>query len=371
MRCAYCYEGTHRNKGKMSIGTLKKAIDFIVTHNHAGDRIDLVFLGGEPLLNKKCLYRAVDIIKNDYPKLRDLFHYSITTNGLLMDQELIRFFKDNAFQVSLSMDGNEHTYNLNRKGPGSKGFETIRDNLSMLVQSGTDICVRMTVTANTAGYLSENVCYLLTLGVKKIHIGLDMLAAWGERELQDLDRQMGIVDEIYLSRIEPREDYLIDIYDYKISTFVLKRRPQYCSAGTANHLVINSKGEIFPCGYVSGNPEWKLGNLADFNSRRILELLRSHVKNRSSCQDCPIAFTCCGAKCGFLNLVKTGCLNQHHQETCKVQEILFRHDVQVMTKLYRRQSPRLLRCLQLARKEQLALGDTMKTIMEKEATYHV
>lgn len=370
-QCTYCYEGIYKNRTEMSVNTLKKALEFIVTQNYPGDRIDLVFLGGEPLLNKRCLYKAIDIIKEDYSSIEYLFHYSITTNGTLIDERLAFFLKENGFQISVSIDGDRATQNLNRHSFGADAYRTILSNIKMLQRIDADICARMTVTTNNIEYLSKNVQYLLSLGMNKIHIGLDMLATWEESALRMLDRQLDYVDEIYLNQIEPTEHGLIDIYDYKISTFVFKRKPLFCSAGTENHLVIKSSGKIFPCGYVGAEPEWKLGTLWDFNKNAYLKPVRNHVKKEASCRNCSIAFTCCGSKCGYLNFIKTGYLNQHHEETCAIQRILFVHDLKIMESLYQRKSPRLMQCLQIAMSEKLELSDIIKAIMKKDEVAYV
>ncbi len=365
MQCSYCYEGAHEKKTPMSFTTMEHAIDFIVRHNYPKDKIDIVFLGGEPLLNKKCLYHAIDWIEKMYPKEKELFHYAITTNGTLIDNQLIDFFKNHRFRVSVSMDGKKEIHNLNRTATETTDlYEVVLNNLRNMIACKLDISVRMTVTTNNSLFLSESIMYFLNLGVEKIHVGLDMLAGWDESALQILDGQLDIVDKIYQTCIVPYEGRIIDIYDYKLSTFIIKRKPLYCSAGTPNHLVIRSNGEVYPCGYVTGNHKWKLGTIYRFDPQKSRKLIRNHINPVSSCIGCSIAFTCCGAKCGFLNWVKTGRLNKNHRETCAVQNILFRHNYKVIKGLYQQQSPRITSMLQFVQKENLELSDIMKQMIE-------
>lgn len=364
LSCSYCYEGINKNKDKMSVDTLKKSLDFIITHNNPGDKIDLVFLGGEPLLNKEILYRAVDIIEKEYKEESSLFQYSITTNGILLDDACIRFLKENGFRVSVSIDGDRETHNLNRCSDGMEdAYELIMENFEKLRRLNVDAAARMTVTANNVHKLAANVKYLLHQGATAIHVGLDMLTDWSPDSVALLDRQLELVDAVYLEEVVPSPDRLIDIYDYKLSTFVIKRKPLYCSAGTENHLLINSRGELFPCGYVGGDKRWRLGTVCNFEKKNYFMGVKKHIKELSSCRSCPIAFTCCGAKCGFLNFVKTGYLNQHHMMTCRIQKILFYHDYKVITELYKRKSQRLMYFFQIAEKEGLELGDVMRRII--------
>lgn len=365
MQCSYCYEGVHDLKTSMSLTTMEDSVDFIVKQNYPGDKIDIVFLGGEPLLNKKCLYHAIEWIEKKYPKEKELFHYSITTNGTLIDNQLIDFLNRHHFQVSVSIDGNKETHNLNRIASETTDiYEIVLNNLRTMINRKLDVSVRMTVTANNSLFLSENIMYFLNLGVEKIHVGLDMLADWDKSALLILDDQLEMVDEIYQTYIEPYENRLIDIYDYKLSTFIIKRKPMYCSAGTQNHLVIRSNGEVYPCGYVTGNYKWKLGTIYHFEPHKIRQLICNHINPVSSCNGCPIAFACCGAKCGFLNWVKTGRLNKNHRETCEVQKILFKHNYKVIKKLYQQQSFRILKILHIVQKEKLEFSDIMGQMIE-------
>ena len=72
-------------------------------------------LGGEPLLNKKLLRKVFEIINNEYKDIIHLFHYSLTTNGVFLDDEVIQLLINNNVSLSISIDGDENTHNLNRE----------------------------------------------------------------------------------------------------------------------------------------------------------------------------------------------------------------------------------------------------------------
>lgn len=96
-----------------------------------------------------------------------------------------------------------------------------------------------------------------------------------------------------------------------------------------------------------------------------IETVRKHVKPESSCKDCKIAFTCCGAKCGFLNFSRTGFLNVNHETTCKLQRTLYEHNVQVFEALYRNYNKRITNVLKTACDEHIPIGETMLQIMQR------
>ena len=149
MKCNYCYEGNEKNKSVLSEDRLKTVLQYIIDNNPVNDPIDLVFLGGEPLLNPKMMVKAIEIINTKYADCKDLFHYSITTNGTLLTRDIIDFLIENSFQISISVDGDEETHNLNRKSKNGKSvFPIVMKNIKYLIEKDVDFSVRMTVTKN-------------------------------------------------------------------------------------------------------------------------------------------------------------------------------------------------------------------------------
>lgn len=156
LRCSYCYEADKKNKSFLNETVLRSALEFIINNNMPGDNIDLIFLGGEPLLNKKMLYKAIDIINKEYAAFQSLFHYQITTNGILLDKNTVDFLVENNFEISISIDGDQETHNLNRTSvDGRDYYQQIISNMKYLVENKIDFFVRMTLTANNVHLLYD------------------------------------------------------------------------------------------------------------------------------------------------------------------------------------------------------------------------
>lgn len=351
----------------MSEATLEKALSFITENNLPNDPIDLLLLGGEPLLNKKMLFKTIDIINHKYPEIKHLFRYHMTTNGLLLDESTLKFIEDNQIELSISIDGNRETHNLNRKSVNGKDvYDVIFSNMQKLIQRRIHFAVRMTVTSNNIHLLSHNIKYFYDLGVRKINVGMDELGVWDKEDCQILDQQFELLDAYYLEYFANDKDAVLNLYDYKLSTFVFKRKPLYCSAGSKEHLVINSKGEFYPCGYVANDHLWEQGSVyTTFQREKFLSTVRTYVKEESSCKDCDIAFTCCGAKCGFLNFSRTGFLNMHDKTTCIIQRILYNHNVKVFEELYRGYNKKIIKLIKTAMDEHIPIGEPMLQIIRK------
>uniref|UniRef100_UPI0040576856 radical SAM protein n=1 Tax=Agathobacter sp. TaxID=2021311 RepID=UPI0040576856 len=367
LKCSYCYEGNKKSKSYMTEATLQKVLDFIAENNFPNDPINLLLLGGEPLLNKKALFKTIDIINEKYPEIKHLFRFQMTTNGILLDDSVIDFVEKNQVELSVSIDGDKETHNLNRKSVNGKDvYDIIFQNMQKLIKRGIRFAIRMTVTTNNVHLFYHNVQYFYELGIRKINVGIDELGEWDENSLQILEEQLELLDEFYLEYFADDENAVFNLHDYKLSTFVFKRKALYCSAGSKGHLVINSKGEFYPCGYVANDPLWKQGSVdTAFDRTKFFNIVRSHTKKESSCKNCNIAFTCCGAKCGFLNFSRTGFLNMNHEMTCRIQRILYNHNVKVFEELYRNYNKKITELLQMALNEQIPIGEPMLQIIQK------
>lgn len=365
MRCTYCYEGPKKYSNNLNENDLEAAIFYMISNNESDDMIDLLFLGGEPLLNKKMIYKALDIINNKYTQYKKLFRFQMTTNGVLIDDEDILFFKENHFDISVSIDGDMKTHNLNRKSAsGEEVYFLIIKNMKKMLSHNINIAVRMTITLNNVEYLCQNIKYFYGMGVKRINLGIDELGNWTDKELQKFDEQLDLLEKLYLSYVVEDDSKILNIFDYKLASVIFEKNQQYCSAGTKGHIVINSKGEFYPCGYVVNKDEWKLGTLEKgLDQRRFLETVKKTVKKVSSCKGCEIAPACCGAKCGFLNYTLTGYLNVNSEVTCKLQKMIYYHVLNVAKELYRMQNSRILFMLNKAKENGVKLSAAMEKVI--------
>lgn len=364
LQCSYCYEGDQKKKKFLKAETLRNVLDFIVKTN-VGERIYLTFLGGEPLLNKKMLYEAINIIDKEYPQEKQKFKYKTTTNGILLDEKTIDFFVENNFDLSISIDGDRDTHNLNRKSVSGKDvYDTIIYNLKKLIEKKIEFNTRLTVTTNNVHKLYDNVLFFYNMGVKRIYIGMDYSADWNEEKLQILDEQLSKTDEFYLNELSHTEDRVINIYDFKIGIFLAKRETRYCSAGSSNHLIINSEGELYPCSFVTNNPVWKVGTVENgLKYKEFRNTLKNYVCKVAKCKDCELGFTCQGARCGFLNYNMCGILNQPTDGICKLERIVYNHNLHVIKELYQSKNNRLMDMYHYAVEHDIELSMIFKKII--------
>lgn len=366
LRCSYCYEGIEKTEQSLQERDLPAVLEFLARYRNDGEQVHLLFLGGEPLLCKDLIYETIQLLESKYQELTPWLTYEITTNGILLDDKIIDLFWDNKFIVSISVDGDRDTHLLNRKSTGTaEVYEKIIDNLKKLCDKGINTSIRMTVTANNAHMVCKNIRYFYGFGVNKIHIGLDYLSDWTKEQMEAFDLQLGQLDEYYLDYIIEDDDRILNLYDYKLPIFVFDRKVEFCSAGSQGHFVINTKGELYPCGYVNNQEEWKIGSVfTEINRKKLFHMIRKNIKKTQECQNCSIASVCIGTKCGFLNYAANGYLNKPHERICLIEKMIYKHNRKVIVTLYQRKQRRLVTLLEKVQSSGNGLGRIMKEIVD-------
>jgi len=337
MQCKYCYEGTDKKEILLSKELMYKSIDFCKELAN-GKAIDLTLLGGEPLLN-----RSVFLLLMDYVLNCDNINISITTNGTIWDEEILAKIIEKRVNLSISIDGDEQTHLKNRSSKSGKNLygKTI-NTIRLLLENNISFAARMTVAKNTVCNFYDNVVYLYKMGIKHINAAINEFEEWDDFSLSILDEQFSKLDEWYINHID--EGVYIDLYDGRLGEIIVCRERRFCSAGTKNHFVIDSKGVLYPCSYVVDDPAWVIGNVyTGIVEERLKEALRQHIVRKKACPDCEINYCCISTRCGFKNYKLTGWINEANDNLCKLEKIVIKHDKYVYTTLFEGKNSRFMR----------------------------
>lgn len=366
LKCTYCYEGIEKRSEKMDVLTMEQTLTFIFKNVLKNEKIHIVFLGGEPLLNKSVFIHAINWINFHHRQIKEQIVLEMTSNGILLDEEIMDIVKKEDINLSVSIDGTEQTQMKNRISvSGINDYQTILSNIQKMIQKNIRFNIRMTVTCNNVQDMYNNVCYFLRMGIKRIYLAYDYFADWDEEKLKILDEQMEHLDELYIEKIAFLDETVINLYDFKYTTFFLKRPILFCSAGSISHLVVNTQGEIYPCGYVTNKEEWKMGDVwGGIQGKNFICVARKHVLKKHECQRCEKAFACISARCGFLNFKTTGILNKPSLNVCRLEQILFSHNMKVLKRLYDKRCPRLMEYITIAKEYKLEPNECVKYMME-------
>lgn len=365
LQCRYCYEGNWKKNRMMDKGTVEHALEYMAKNALDSEKVHLILLGGEPLLNKPAFFHVIDTIRNQYGNIREKFSIEMTTNGTLLDEDVIKAVKDEKIDLSVSIDGKKETHDINRGSiDGKDEFSVIMKNVHKILEMKVPFNIRMTVSNNNVMKLYENVIFFFKMGIQSIYISYDYYADWTENELLILDRQMQKLDKLYLDKIADTDACILNLYDFKYTTFLAKRPIEFCSAGSIGHFIVSSNGDIFPCGYVANEESWKIGSVNDgIDEKKFRKCVKKYVKQIFSCKSCKIAFTCLATRCGFLNYRTTGLLNQPKETVCRLEHILYEHNLRVFQELYRRKAPRIMKYIAVAKEYGLEPNDCVKNMV--------
>ncbi len=193
-RCAYCSQT--RRRQRLGFSTLAKAIDFFRPFFGPGCYVS--FYGGEPLLAFNELKRAVEYVEKLSKKNDREVRYALTTNGSLLDEEILGFLEEHEFTLMLSFDG--QAQDISRK----KGTFDLLTSLipKILAKPGILLETNSVFSSETVGYLSDSIRAIVQMGVRKFYVNFAHVPTWTPASLERLKREVARVGEYFDSCYE-------------------------------------------------------------------------------------------------------------------------------------------------------------------------
>lgn len=292
--CKYCYESTDKPEVYMSRETADQTLQFLETlmQQQHYDGIWLNFHGGEPMLN-------ADIIKyiTDETERRGYRIYtSMTTNCSVRDAEICDYIDE----LTVSLDGDQTVHDRNRVTRTGKGtFQLVIDNARYYLEHAENTRLRMVVRSDNVSNLARSVQYLYGLGFRVIIPGLDYFDPdWTEALFDQLLEQYQALYRWRIANVQ--EEATIGTLDETI-----KPRGK-CAVGCDGYQIAQD-GKIYPCTYITGKPEYCIGDVRSGIDpeavRRINCAVQQEVPACSGCANTPY---CIAQRCLILNQQLTG-----------------------------------------------------------------
>lgn len=345
MRCKYCYE-SHYDR-KTSIDIAKGVVNFLVSGAKKSGHIPrLSFFGGEPLLYFDDLMRPTI----EYMKDRSCGRYSMSfvTNGLLLDEEKLRYFKENNINFMFSIDGCEQAHNANRiYADGHGTFADVEKKIPLILKYFPMTTFRMTLTPASVPYLYQSVIYAAHCGFIDMHIVPNVFEQWEEKDYEELGRQMQMIGAYIINTFEDNEVPLVftilgqmfprmvvnqyekehDRYRESPSTLPCNR----CGLGILGKAEIDTDGNLFGCFHAGMEPNISnplfIGNIYDglieSQVERLLAMNEAYPLWNKECKECSLDRICTGG-CVPNNLAITGDFNHPPDIYCKWSQIVYR-----------------------------------------------
>ncbi|MBQ4099695.1 MAG: thioether cross-link-forming SCIFF peptide maturase [Clostridia bacterium] len=306
LNCSYCFASQgkyHGERAVMSYEVGKRALDFLIENSGTRRNLEVDFFGGEPLMNFDVVKKLVEYARSVEKEKNKNFRFTLTTNGMLIDDDVIEFANKEMSNVVLSLDGRKDVHDKFRvdyKGKGS--WETIVPKFQKLVEKrgGKDYYMRGTFTHHNPDFL-EDIKTMLDLGFNELSMEPVVCASGDPSELtqEDLPIVLKQYEDLANLMIKRREEgkpftfyhYMIDL---KGGPCIYKRISG-CGSGT-EYMAVTPWGDLYPCHQFVGEEKYKLGDIWQGVTNKPVqdEFMSCNVYAREDCKDCWAKLYCSG-----------------------------------------------------------------------------
>lgn len=331
LRCSYCFAAQGDfNQGRklMPLSVGKQAIDFLIMKSGQRRNLEVDFFGGEPLMNYDTVKDIVAYARSLEKKHNKNFRFTITTNGLLLNDEIIDSINQEMSNVVLSIDGRKDINDKMRyRRDGSGSYDSIMPKYKKFVEKRQDkqYYVRGTFTKNNLDF-SEDVMSLYENGFDQISIEPVVSDPSLEYSITEADLEIIFKEYERLANkiIENREageffNFFHFMLDLEQGSCAIKRM-RGCGCGN-EYVAVTPEGYIYPCHQFVGLDEWKMGDLSDgkLDMDMKKQFAKANIYQKSDCKNCWAKFYCSGG-CNANNFQYSGDIYSSHKLSCELEK---------------------------------------------------
>ena len=329
LNCSYCFASQgkyHGERAIMSFEVGKRALDFLIEHSGTRRNLEVDFFGGEPLMNFQVVKDLVAYARSIEKEKGKNFRFTLTTNGVLVDDDVIEWANRECSNVVLSLDGRKEVHDRFRVDyAGNGSWEKIVPKFQRFVEArgGKDYYMRGTFTHHNPDFLKD-IQQMLSLGFTELSMEPVVCAAGDPSALTEED--MPIVMEQYEKLAElmlerDKEGKPFTFYHYMIDLTggpCIYKRISGCGSGT-EYMAVTPWGDLYPCHQFVGEERFKLGNIWDgvTNTEVQGEFAACNVYAHPECRDCWARLYCSGG-CAANAYHATGSVTGVYEQGCKL-----------------------------------------------------
>ena len=330
LKCQYCFaeEGEyHGRRALMSFEVGKKALDFLVANSGHRVNLEVDFFGGEPLMNWQVVKDLVAYGRSLEKPHNKKFRFTLTTNGVLLDDDIIAFANKEMANIVLSVDGRKEVHDKMRPMAGGQGsYDLIIPKFQKVAESRnqTNYYVRGTFTHFNKDFAAD-VCHLADLGFRQISVEPVVAPESAPYALSeaDLPALLAEYDKLAAEMIKRKKEGNTFIFfhfmiDLKGGPCVYKRLSG-CGSGT-EYLAVTPWGDFYPCHQFVGQEEFLMGNVDDgITNTDIREAFKTcNVYSKEKCKNCFAKFYCSGG-CAANSYNFHGSIHDAYDLGCELQ----------------------------------------------------
>ncbi len=325
--CSYCFaaEGNFKDgTALMSFEVAKQAVDFLIENSGSHYNLDIDFFGGEPLLNFDVVKRTVAYARKIEKEKHKHFRFTLTTNGVLLDDKIGDYLNENMHNVVLSLDGRKEVHDrfrVNAKGRGS--YDIIVPKFIKFAEKRRpkEFYIRATFTRHNLDFFND-ILHLLNLGFKELSIEPvvaphESPESIREEDLPVIFNQYELLAKEMINR--SHEGRPFEFYHFNIN---LEQGPcaykliSGCGTG-CEYLAVTPSGELYPCHQFVGDKKFLMGDVFNGvkNEKLRMEFAQNNLYAHKECENCWAKYFCAGgcaannfhSSCNIAGVYKVGC----------------------------------------------------------------
>ena len=331
LKCKYCFAGEgeyHGDRGMMSLEVGKAAIDFLAKNSAHRKNIEVDFFGGEPLMNFEVVKGVVDYARSVEKETGKNFRFTMTTNGVLLNDEIIDYLNEHMYNVVLSLDGRPEVNDHMRPTVNGKGsYDIILPKFKKLVEKrgNKQYYIRGTFTHHNTDFASD-VLHMADQGFAEV--SAEPVVAPKEMDYALQADDIKVICEEYerlakeMLRRHKEENGCFNFFHSMVDLTggpCVHKRLAGCGAGS-EYLAATPTGELYPCHQFVGMPEFKMGDVwkgvENIEQRKKFE--KCNVYSKDECTSCWAKFFCSGG-CAANSYNFNGDINSVYENGCDMQ----------------------------------------------------
>ena len=333
MTCGYCFAGKgeyHGEKAIMSYEVGRRALDWLVENSGTRTNLEVDFFGGEPLLNFDVVKQLVAYGRSIEKEAGKNFRFTLTTNGMLLDDEVIEFANREMSNVVISLDGRKCVNDKMRRTHENQGtYDMILPAFKKLAESRNqqDYYVRGTYTHYNTDFASD-IIHMADLGFKELSIEPVVAPPDAPYALQedDIPKLLSEYERLATEMLERKREgkgrdftfyhYMIDLEGGPC----IVKRISGCGVGT-EYVAVTPSGDLYPCHQFVGDEKFLLGNIYDgiTNDSICDEFKSCNIYSHEECSDCFAKFYCSGG-CAANAYHTTGSITGVYETGCELHK---------------------------------------------------
>ncbi len=329
LNCSYCFASQGKYNGEravMSFEVGKRALDFLIENSGSRRNLEVDFFGGEPLMNFQVVKDLVAYARSVEKERGKNFRFTLTTNGVLVDEDVIDFANRECSNVVLSLDGRKEIHDRFRVDyAGNGSWEKIVPKFQRFVEArgGKDYYMRGTFTHANPDFLKD-IEKMLDLGFTELSMEPVVCASGDPSELTEEDLPIVLdqyekLAELMLKR--DKEGKPFTFYHYMIDLTggpCIYKRISGCGSGT-EYMAVTPWGDLYPCHQFVGDESFKLGDVWQgvTNKQVQNEFANCNVYAHPECKDCWARLYCSGG-CAANAYHATGSVTGVYEYGCKL-----------------------------------------------------